>query len=80
MARASECARVLGGRVVRVGCGLFPRSPLTRRHVLSLTAGCGVVGWVGWWLRAGEGAGGGAVAVVEPPCFVPAGPIARFGS
>jgi hypothetical protein len=39
-----------------------------------------VVGWVGWWLRAGEGAGGGAVAVVEPPCFVPAGPIARFGS
>jgi hypothetical protein len=70
-------ARVLGDRAVRVGCGLLLRSPLTRPAACSEFD---VVGWVGWWLRAGEGAGGGAVAVVEPPCFVPAGPIARFGS
>jgi hypothetical protein len=69
-------ARVLGGRAVGVGCGLFLPSPLTRR---SLT-GCGGLGG-----GCGRGGGGGVVAAVEPSssCFVPAGPIhpcTRFGS
>jgi hypothetical protein len=64
-------ARVLGDRAVRVGCGLLLRSPLTRPAACSEFD---VVGWVGWWLRAGGGEGEavrlrGGAAVFLIPCW-----------